>query len=109
MCIRDRLIAGFATEYGGIKFAIFFMAEYIHMIVASAMIATLFLGGWQGPVLPPVIWFLLKTGLILFVFIWVRASIPRVRYDQLMGLNWRLLLPLALLNLLVTAAVVAVG
>jgi len=106
---ENELIAGFATEYGGIKFAIFFMAEYIHMIVASAMIATLFLGGWQGPVLPPVIWFLLKTGLILFVFIWVRASIPRVRYDQLMGLNWRLLLPLALLNLLVTAVVVAMG
>jgi NADH-quinone oxidoreductase subunit H len=84
------------------KFALFFMAEYAHMIVVSALVATLFLGGWRGPVLPGVIWFLLKVFAMLFLFIWIRATYPRFRYDQLMKFGWKVLFPLALANILVT-------
>jgi NADH-quinone oxidoreductase subunit H len=84
------------------KFALFFMAEYAHMIVVSALVATLFLGGWRGPVLPGVVWFLLKVFAMLFLFIWVRATFPRFRYDQLMKFGWKVLFPVALLNILLT-------
>jgi len=109
---ENELVAGYATEYGGIKFPLFFMAEYIHTITASAVITTLFLGGWQGPfadlhpLIPP-FWFFAKTVFMIFVFVWVRSSLPRVRYDQLMKFCWKFLAPLALVNLAVTAAVVA--
>lgn len=103
---ENELVSGFNTEYGGIKFALFFMAEYINMIVVSALTATLFLGGWQGPILPGWIWFFVKTVAVLFVFVWVRASLPRARYDKLMQFCWKFMTPLALVNLLVTAAVV---
>ena len=107
---ENELVSGYATEYGGIKFPLFFMAEYIHMITASAVMATLFLGGWQGPFadthpLIPMFWFLVKTVFMVFVFVWVRSSLPRVRYDKLMKFCWKFLAPLALVNLAVTAVV----
>jgi NADH-quinone oxidoreductase subunit H len=102
---ETELVAGFHTEYSSMKFAMFFMAEYANMIAASALVTTLFLGGWRGPLLPPVVWFLLKVGAFLFLFIWVRATLPRFRYDQLMAFGWKVLLPLGLANVVVTAAV----
>jgi NADH-quinone oxidoreductase subunit H len=99
---ENELVAGFHVEYSSMKFALFFMAEYAHMIVVSALVATLFLGGWRGPVLPGVIWFLLKVFAMLFLFIWIRATYPRFRYDQLMKFGWKVLFPLALANILVT-------
>ena len=99
---ENELVAGFHVEYSSMKFALFFMAEYAHMIVVSALVATLFLGGWRGPVLPGVVWFLLKVFAMLFLFIWVRATFPRFRYDQLMKFGWKVLFPLALANILLT-------
>jgi NADH-quinone oxidoreductase subunit H len=99
---ENELVAGFHVEYSSMKFALFFMAEYAHMIVVSALVATLFLGGWRGPVLPGVVWLLLKVFAMLFFFIWVRATYPRFRYDQLMKFGWKVLFPLALANILVT-------
>ncbi len=105
---ETELVAGFHTEYSSMKFAMFFMAEYANMIAASAMATTLFLGGWQGPLLPPVIWFLLKVFCFLFLFMWLRATLPRFRYDQLMGFGWKVLLPAALVNVMLTAAVLLI-
>ena len=104
---ENELVAGFHVEYSSMKFALFFMAEYAHMIVVSALVATLFLGGWRGPVLPGVIWFLLKVFAMLFLFIWIRATYPRFRYDQLMKFGWKVLFPLALANILVTGVCMA--
>ena len=109
---ENELVAGFQTEYGGIKFALFFMAEYINMIVASGIMATVFFGGYRGPWVDQfpilgVLYFVLKVILVLFLFLWVRASVPRVRYDQLMAFNWKFLLPLSLIYLTITAVVVA--
>ncbi len=103
---ETELVAGFHTEYSGMKFGMFFIGEYLGMILLSAMITTLFFGGGLGPVLPPIVWFLLKSAFFLLLFILMRASLPRPRIDQLMSLGWKVLLPLALLNLLVTGAVV---
>jgi NADH-quinone oxidoreductase subunit H len=103
---ETELVAGFHTEYSSMKFALFFMAEYANMIAASALATTLFLGGWRGPLLPPPIWFLLKVFGFLFLFIWLRATLPRFRYDQLMGFGWKVLLPLALANVMFTAALI---
>jgi NADH-quinone oxidoreductase subunit H len=102
----SELVAGYHSEYSGMKFGMFFVGEYLGITLISAMMVTLFLGGWQGPFLPPLLWFLLKTFLLITVFVLMRAALPRPRYDQLMALGWKLLLPLALLNLLVTAGVV---
>ncbi len=99
---ENELVAGFHVEYSSMKFALFFMAEYAHMIVLSALVATLFLGGWRGPVLPGVVWFMLKVFALLFFFVWVRATYPRFRYDQLMKFGWKVLFPVSLLNILVT-------
>ncbi|HET8610973.1 MAG TPA: NADH-quinone oxidoreductase subunit NuoH [Burkholderiales bacterium] len=99
------LVAGFHTEYSGMKFGLFFIGEYIGIILISAMIVTLFFGGWLGPVLPPVIWFLVKTIIVIGIFILLRASLPRPRYDQLMAYGWKLMLPVTLLNLVITGAV----
>jgi NADH-quinone oxidoreductase subunit H len=104
------LVAGYQTEYGGMRFGSFMLAEYIEMFVISGIATTFFLGGWQGPgppVLDPV-WFLVKTLALVFMFFWVRATLPRLRYDQLMTLGWKILLPLATLNVLVTAILVVV-
>lgn len=101
---ENELVAGFHTEYSGMKFALFFVGEYVDVVLISAAITVLFLGGWHGPLLPPLVWFMLKTGLFIFVFFWVRAILPRLRYDQLMAFNWKVLLPLALVNILVSGA-----
>jgi NADH-quinone oxidoreductase subunit H len=103
---ENELVAGYHTEYSSMKFGMYFVGEYVGMILTAALITTLFLGGWLGPVLPPLIWFLLKTAAILVFFVLLRAALPRPRYDQLMALGWKVLLPLALLNLLVTGGVV---
>ncbi|MDW7643875.1 MAG: NADH-quinone oxidoreductase subunit NuoH [Desulfuromonadales bacterium] len=99
------LVAGFHTEYSGMRFGLFFVGEYINMIILSAMITVLFLGGWHGPLLPPLAWFVGKVLFVCFLFIWTRGSLPRLRYDQLMHFGWKVLVPLALLNVLVTGAV----
>ena len=101
------LIAGFHAEYSGIKFGMFFVGEYLGITLVSAMIVTLFLGGWLGPApIPPIIWFAVKTFAVISGFVLVRAALPRPRPDQLMALGWKVMLPLALLNLVITGAVV---
>ncbi len=105
---ESELVAGFHSEYSGMKFGLFFVGEYLGVILISAMIAVLFFGGWMGPVLPPVIWFLLKTFLFICVFILFRASLARPRFDQLMSWGWKVLLPLTLANLVVTGAIVII-
>ena len=102
---ENELVAGYHSEYSAIKFGMFFVGEYLGITLISAVMATLFFGGWLGPVLPPIVWFLLKTGVLVTGFILVRASLPRPRYDQLMAFGWKVLLPLALLNLLATGGV----
>jgi NADH-quinone oxidoreductase subunit H len=99
---ESELVAGFHTEYSGMRFAIFMLGEYINIVLLGALATTFFLGGWHGPLLPPVAWFFIKTLAFAFFFIWVRGTMPRLRYDQLMYLGWKLLTPLALLNILVT-------
>jgi NADH-quinone oxidoreductase subunit H len=101
---ETEIVAGFHTEYASMKFGMFFIGEYLGVILISALITTLYFGGWQGPWLPPLLWFILKTSFFVLFFILLRAAIPRPRYDQLMAFGWYILLPLALLNLLVTAA-----
>lgn len=108
---ETELIAGYHTEYSGIKFAMFFLGEYVHVVAVSAMAVTLFFGGWHGPrlgFLPwlwPVVWFLVKTALFVYLFIWLRATLPRLRYDRLMWLGWKRLIPAALIWIMVTATV----
>ncbi|MDO8141800.1 MAG: NADH-quinone oxidoreductase subunit NuoH [Candidatus Brocadiales bacterium] len=102
---ESEVVAGYHTEYSSMKFAMFFMAEYANMITVSAIAVTFFLGGWHGPFLPPVIWFMLKLSVCLFFFIWVRSTYPRLRYDQLMHFGWKFLLPLSLLNILITGLI----
>jgi NADH-quinone oxidoreductase subunit H len=101
------LVAGYHTEYSGMRFGLFSMAEYVNMITLSGLCVTLFLGGWLGP-WPPLgpVWFLLKVLILIGLFIWLRATLPRLRYDQLMAFGWKVLLPVATLNALVTAALV---
>jgi NADH-quinone oxidoreductase subunit H len=105
---ENELVAGYQTEYSSMKWALFMMGEYAHIIVASALATTLFLGGWQGPILPPIVWFMGKTFALVFFFIWVRGTFPRFRFDQLMYLGWKVMLPLALVNIMVTGAVMLV-
>jgi NADH-quinone oxidoreductase subunit H len=101
----SELVAGYHAEYSGMKFGMFFVGEYLGVTLISAMVVTLFFGGWLGPLLPPVVWFLLKTFLVICLFILLRASLPRPRYDQLLAFGWKFMLPLALLNLLVTGGI----
>jgi NADH-quinone oxidoreductase subunit H len=103
---ESELVAGYHTEYSAMKFGIFYVGEYLGITLISALITVLFLGGWLGPILPGWVWFLLKTSILIVVFIVIRAALPRLRYDQLMSLGWKIMLPLALINLLVTAAVI---
>jgi NADH-quinone oxidoreductase subunit H len=103
---ESELVAGFHSEYSGMKFGMFFVGEYLGVTLISAMITVLFFGGWLGPVLPPVVWFLLKTFAFIAFFILVRAALPRPRFDQLMSWGWKVMLPLTLINLLITGAVV---
>ncbi len=104
---EHELTAGFHTEYSAMKFGLIMVGEYLSVILTSAMTVTLFLGGWLGPdFLPPIVWFSIKTGLFICFFVLLRASIPRPRYDQLMSLGWKILLPITLINLLATGAIV---
>ena len=103
---ESELVAGFHSEYSGMKFGMFFVGEYLGVTLISALITVLFLGGWLGPFLPPIVWFLLKTFFLICFFILLRASLPRPRFDQLMNWGWKIMLPLSVANLLVTGAVV---
>jgi NADH-quinone oxidoreductase subunit H len=102
----SELVAGFHSEYSGIKFGMFFVGEYLGITLVSALIVALFFGGWLGPVLPPLVWFILKTFVVIGFFILVRAALPRPRFDQLMAYGWKVMLPLSLLNLIITGGVV---
>ncbi|MDT5268789.1 MAG: NADH-quinone oxidoreductase subunit [Acidobacteriota bacterium] len=107
---ETELVAGFHTEYSALKFALFFMAEYVNMFTVSMLATTLFLGGWQGPfvdVFPwlGIVWFLLKVSFFLFLYIWLRGTLPRFRFDQLMSFGWKFLLPVALFNVILTATI----
>jgi len=106
---ESELVAGYHTEYSGLKFSMFFLAEYVNMIVISGVGATLFLGGYSGPGLPGWLWLAIKVTVLLFLFIWLRATLPRLRYDRLMKFGWKVLLPVATANLLVTAVVVGLA
>ena len=103
---ESELVAGFHSEYSGMKFGMFFVGEYIGITLISALVVTLFFGGWLGPAfLPPFIWFFIKTFIFILFFVLMRAALPRPRYDQLISFGWKILLPLSLLNILVTAAI----
>ncbi|MGD8530058.1 MAG: NADH-quinone oxidoreductase subunit NuoH [Syntrophobacterales bacterium] len=102
---ENELGAGYHTEYSGMRFGLFFLGEYVNLQVLGALVAVFFLGGWHGPLLPPVVWFLIKILAIALLMIWVRGTLPRLRYDQLMHLGWKVLVPVALLNIVVTGAV----
>ena len=106
---EHELTAGFHTEYSGMKFAMFMLGEYLGLILVSCMITTLFFGGWLAPFsltwLPPIVWFSIKTFIILCFFVLLRAAIPRPRYDQLMSLGWKILLPLGLFNIFITGII----
>ena len=100
---ESELVAGFHTEYSGMRFALFFLGEYTAIFVSSAISATLFLGGWRGPFLPGIAWFLIKVYALVFVVMWIRWTFPRLRSDQLMGFAWKVLIPFAILNVFITA------
>ena len=106
---EQELVAGFNTEYSAMKFAMFYLAEYTNLFIVGAVGTTLFLGGWQGPVLPPFLWFMIKTYIVVTVLMWVRWTFPRIRIDHLMEFSWKYLVPLALLNLVVTAVIVKIS
>ncbi len=106
---ESELVAGFHSEYSGMKFGMFFVGEYVGVTLISALITVLFFGGWLGPVLPPIVWFALKLFSFIAFFILVRAALPRPRFDQLMAWGWKVMLPLALANLMVTGAIVLAG
>jgi NADH-quinone oxidoreductase subunit H len=103
---ESELVAGYHTEYSGMKFAFFFVAEYTNLFTIAAIATALFLGGWHGPLLPPVVWFLLKSYFIVFLLMWFRWTFPRVRIDQMIGLGWKVLIPLSFLNLIITSLIV---
>jgi NADH-quinone oxidoreductase subunit H len=105
---ENELVAGYHTEYSGMRFGLFFMGEYATMVVLGALVAVFFLGGWHGPLLPPLLWFLIKIFLVALVMIWIRATLPRLRYDQLMHIGWKFLVPIALLNIMITGGVMLI-
>jgi NADH-quinone oxidoreductase subunit H len=102
---ENELGAGFHMEYSGMRFGLFFLGEYVHMQVLGALVAAFFLGGWRGPLLPGPVWLLIKVVAVALVMVWIRGTLPRLRYDQLMALGWKVLIPLALVNIVVTGAV----
>jgi len=104
---ESELACGFNIEYSSMKFALFMIAEYAHLVTVAALTTTLFLGGWLGPVLPGPVWFILKTCVMLFIFIWIRGTYPRMRYDHIMKFGWKFLFPAALANVVITAFIVA--
>jgi len=103
---ENELVAGYHTEYSGMRFGLFFLGEYITMIVLGGLVVIFFLGGWRGPILPPLLWFLLKVWVIVFILIWFRGTLPRLRYDRLMSLGWKVLIPVSLINIMATGAVI---
>ena len=103
---ENEIVAGFHTEYSSMKFALFFLGEYLGMMLIGAIATTVFLGGGNEPFLPAAVWFAIKVGFFIYLFIWVRATLPRFRYDHLMAFGWKILLPVGLLNLMVTGAFV---
>jgi NADH-quinone oxidoreductase subunit H len=103
---ENELVAGYHTEYSGMRFGLYFLGEYVTMVVMGALVSVFFLAGWRGPLLPPLIWFFLKTGALVFILIWLRATFPRLRYDQLMHLGWKVLIPVALINIVITGGVI---
>ncbi len=105
---ENELGAGFHTEYSGMRFGLFFIGEYVHIQVLGALLAVFFLGGWRGPLLPPPIWLLIKIIFVALVMIWIRGTLPRFRYDQLMAVGWKFLIPVALINIVVTGAVILI-
>jgi NADH-quinone oxidoreductase subunit H len=107
---ENELVAGYHLEYSGMRFGLYFLGEYVTMVTLGALAAVFFLGGWRGPWLPPLLWFFLKVAAVAFVIIWIRATLPRLRYDQLMHLGWKLLIPVALLNIIISGgALLALG
>jgi NADH-quinone oxidoreductase subunit H len=100
---ENELVAGYQTEYSSMKFGLFYLGEYAHLLFLSSLATTLYLGGWQGPILPPIVWFLLKTFFFVFLFVWIRGTYPRLRYDRVMSFGWKVLLPLGLFNVMITA------
>jgi NADH-quinone oxidoreductase subunit H len=105
---ENELGAGYHTEYSGIRFGLFFLGEYVHLQVLGALVAVLFLGGWRGPILPPPVWLFIKIIFVALMMIWVRGTLPRLRYDQLMALGWKVLIPAALLNIMITGAILLI-
>jgi len=105
---ENELVAGYHTEYSGLRFGLFFLGEYITLVVLGGLVAAFFLGGWRGPFLPPLIWFILKVFAVVCVMIWIRGTLPRLRYDQLMSLGWKVLIPASLLNIMATGAVILI-
>ncbi len=99
---ENELVAGYHMEYSGMRFGLYFLGEYVTMVILGCLVAVFFLGGWRGPWLPPLLWFLLKVALVVFAIILIRATYPRLRYDQLMHFGWKVLIPLALVNIIVT-------
>ena len=103
---ENELGAGYHMEYSGMRFGLFFLGEYVHMQVLGALVAVFFLGGWRGPILPPWIWLLIKIIFVSLVMIWIRGTLPRLRYDQLMTIGWKVLIPAALVNIMITGALI---
>ena len=99
---ESELVAGYHTEYSGMRFALFFLAEYTNIFIVSAIATTFFLGGYQGPILPGIVWFFIKTYFLVFVILWMRWTFPRVRFDQLLNFSWKVLIPASLVNLIIT-------
>lgn len=106
---ENELVAGYHTEYSGMRFGLFFLGEYISLIVLGSLVVVFFWGGWRGPFLPPLVWFIVKVGIVIFFMIWMRGTLPRLRYDQLMRVGWKILIPIALLNIIATGAVMTWG
>lgn len=106
---ENELVAGYHTEYSGMRFGLFFLGEYVHIMVFGGIVSVLFLGGWRGPILPPFVWLMVKIVLIALFMIWVRGTLPRLRYDQLMTLGWKVLIPISLINILVTGVIGLLG
>lgn len=100
---ENELVAGYQTEYSSMKFGLFYLGEYAHLLFLSALTTTLFFGGWQGPFLPPILWFLLKMFFFVFVFVWIRGTYPRLRYDRVMAFGWKTLVPVGIFNVMATA------
>ena len=105
---ENELGAGYHMEYSGMRFGLFFIGEYVHLQVLGALTAVFFLGGWQGPFLPAPVWLLIKIVMVALVMIWIRGTLPRLRYDQLMAIGWKVLVPAALINIVITGAVILI-